>query len=116
MDKIIEINGIALPAPVQYDVEIIDLSKSTQNTYGDLYIEVVNTKRKIYLDITMLSSDEQSQVLKLISKSPFSVKYQDPQDGIKTGEFYTGNRKSVGWMFIKGKMEWKGLAFNLIET
>lgn len=115
MDKIIKINGVTLPAPTKYDVGIMDISKATRNTLGDMNIEIIATKRKIELDLSMLDSNELSRVLRLISAPPFTVEYQDPQEGTKTGMFYSGDRKASGLGFAKGKMEWKGLTFNIIE-
>lgn len=116
VDKQIEINGVTLPSIVKYDVGIMDIVKATRNTLGDMNIEVIATKRKIELDLTRLSSDEISQVLNLVSTPPFSVKYQDPKDnGLRTGMFYSGDRKIAGLMLYKGKMEWKNLVFNIIE-
>lgn len=116
MDKVIEIKGISLSSIVKYDVGIMDVSKATRNTLGDAYIEVINTKRKIELDLTGLSPDEISLVLNLVSRPPFLVKYQDPQDnGLRTGMFYSGDRRIPGRRFYDGKMEWKSLTFNIIE-
>jgi len=116
VDKIIKISGITLPAPTKYDVGIMDISKATRNTLGNMNIEVIATKRKIELDLSMLDSNEVSQVLRLVSSTPFSVDYQDPQDNaMRTGMFYTGDRKTSGLSFVKGKMEWKSLTFNIIE-
>lgn len=116
MDKIIKVNGVTLPAPTKYDVGIMDIIKATRNTLGDMTIEVIATKRKIELDLSMLNSFEVSQVLKLVSAPPFSVEYRDPQDNsMRTGMFYSGDRKSSGLNFTNGKMEWKSLTFNIIE-
>lgn len=115
MDKIIKINGIALPAPTKYDVGIQNIVKGGRVTTGEMVFDIIAVKRKIELDLTMLTSDEIKQVLNLVSSAYFEVEYQDPQEGVKIGEFYSGDRKTTGLMYVNGRMEWKGLAFNVIE-
>lgn len=115
MDKIIKINGVTLPAPTKYDVGIQNIVKGGRVTTGEMVFDIIAVKRKIELDLSMLSPEEVSQVLKLVSSAYFNVEYQDPQDGDMTGEFYAGDRKATGLMYSQGKMQWKGLTFNIIE-
>ena len=114
--SIIKINGITLPALTKYDVGIQNIVKGGRVTSGDTVIDIIAIKRKIELDLTMLNSKEVSQVLKLVAPTYFEVEYQDPEDdGIRKGTFYSGDRKATGLMYKNGKMEWKGLTFNIIE-
>lgn len=112
----LKIDGVEMPAPVKYDVGIMDLSKAERNALGDMVIDRIATKRKIELDLKMLSPEEVSKVLRAVSPVFFEVEYFDPQENsVQTRTFYSGDRNITGLSFSKGKMMWNGLAFNIIE-
>ena len=46
----IKINGVAMPAPSEYSVSIMDISKAERNAAGTMIIERIATKRKIELN------------------------------------------------------------------
>ncbi|WP_352420727.1 DUF6711 family protein [Proteiniborus sp.] len=112
----LKIDGVEMPAPVKYDVGIMDLSKAERNALGDMVIDRIATKRKIELDLTGLSNEEISKVLKAVSPVFFEVEYFDPQENrLQTGTFYSGDRNAKGLRYEQGKLLWKGLSFNIIE-
>lgn len=112
----LKIDGVEMPAPVKYDVGIMDISKAERNAQGDMVIDRIATKRKIELDLTGLSNEEISKVLRAVSPVFFEVEYFDPEEnGLRTGTFYSGDRNTTGLRYEQGKLLWKGLAFNIIE-
>lgn len=112
----IKINGVDIPAPTDFQVGIMDISKAERNAKGEMIIERIATKRKLELAFKNLPKDESSKLLKLVSSVFFEVEYIDPQDnGFKTGTFYCGDRTSGMMGFLNGQPYWKDVKFNLIE-
>ncbi|WP_142414385.1 DUF6711 family protein [Hathewaya massiliensis] len=112
----ISINGVELPAPTDFQVGIMDISKAERNARGSMIIERIATKRKLELALKNLSKEEVSKILKLVSPVFFNVTYVDPQDNsTRTGVFYCGDR-NIGMLgFINGQIYYKDVKFNLIE-
>lgn len=111
----ISINGTPLPSPTQYDVSIQDLSKGERNVNGLLLLERIATKRKIDLSWKMLTQAQFSLILNLVSDVFFSVAYQDPQDGSRTGTFYCGDRKAPAMNYVNGIVQYREVGFSIIE-
>lgn len=112
----LKIDGAVMPAPIEYTVSIQDISKGGRTADATMHIERIATKRKIELNLKMLSPEEVSRVLKAIKPVMFEVEYIDPEEnGPKVGIFYSGDRTVKGLKFVRGKMEWDTLGFNLIE-
>ena len=112
----IKVNGVELPAPTDFQVGIMDISKAERNARGDMIIERIATKRKLELSWKNLSRDEISNLLRFVSPVFFNVEYIDPQtNGSRTGTFYCGDRNSGMLGFINGQPYWKDVKFNLIE-
>ena len=112
----IAVNGTELPAPTTYTPGIQDISKASRNAAGTMIIERVTTKRKISLSWNVLSGDDTSTILTLVSSVSFSVEYLDPQtNAFQTGIFYCGDRTVDGIVYSNGKMTYKNLKFDIIE-
>ncbi|MBU3226810.1 DUF6711 family protein [Clostridium algidicarnis] len=112
----ISINGAELPAPTDFQVGIMDISKAERNANGEMIIERIATKRKLELTWKNLSKEETSKLLKSVSPIFFNTTYIDPQDNSeKTGTFYCGDRTNGMLGFINGEPYWKSIKFNLIE-
>lgn len=112
----IKINNTELPAPVEYQVGIMDLSKAERNANGLMIIERIATKRKIELSWLYLERSELAALLNLVSPVFFMVEYLDPQtNNKKSGTFYVGDRTCGALDYINGKIRWKDLKMNLIE-
>ena len=112
----IKINGVAIPAPTDFQVGIQDLSKAERNARGTMIIERIATKIKIEFEWIYLTKAEYQQLLNLVSPVFFTVEYPDPRTGSqRTGTFYVGDRTIGGLDFSKGEMRWKDCKFNVIE-
>lgn len=112
----LKINGVDIPAPSDYIVDIMDISKAERNAAGVMVIDRIATKRKIQLSWKYLTREKLSQILKLVSPVFFNVEYIDPQDnGRKTGMFYCGDRTAAALDYKNGVIRYKDVKFNLIE-
>lgn len=109
----LKLNGVAVAAPLPYNVIINDLdAESGRNARGDMIRDRIGVKRSIPLEWGILTRQEAAQILNAVSGVFFQVEYDDPQLGITTKTFYVGNRDSP--KIIDGSF-YKGLAFNVIE-
>lgn len=112
----IKINGVVLPAPSEFQVNIMDLSKAERNARGTIIIERIATKRKIELEWSYLNKDDLSMVLNLVNSVFFTVDYIDPQtNGWRKGTFYVGDRSVGALDYRNGVIRYKDIKFNLIE-
>jgi hypothetical protein len=113
---LVSIDGVALPTPSAFSVGIQDISRAERNASGNMIIERVTTKRKLFFTYSFLYEKEASEVLNMVSPTFFNVSYVDPQDKTtKTGSFYCGDR-NIGMVdYIDGVPRYKDLTFNLIE-
>lgn len=113
---IIWINGVEMITPTDLQVGIFDISKAERNSLGDMIIERVNTKRKLFLTYSFLTEDQAATILRQIAPTFYNVTYIDPQlKTTETGSFYCGDR-NIGWVdYQNGVPRYRDLTFNLIE-
>lgn len=113
---LINIGGVDLPTPTDFEVGIMDISKAERNANGTMIIERVTTKRKLALKYSYLTASELASVLNLVAPTFFNVTYLDPQtNSNRTASFYCGDR-SVGMIdFIDSVPRYKDVSFDLIE-
>jgi hypothetical protein len=112
----IKINGVEIPTPSDYQVDIMDLSKAERNARGTMIIERITTKRKLELTWKYLSKEDLSNLLSKLTSVFFTVTYIDPQTGgTISGTFYVGDRSAGAMDYIKGNIRWKDIKFSLIE-
>ena len=85
----------------QYDVELIDLSATSQrNMKGKMKVKVVASKYKIILTLPPMMKDEFVNIFQYINNQvEHQVEFFDPFSGqMKTIETYRGDRKaSIKW-------------------
>lgn len=113
---IISVNGVELPAPSEYDVGIMDLSKAERNARGTMIIERIATKRKIEIGWSYLKGSDYSKILNLVNPVWFTVRFFDPKDnGMRSGTFYVGDRQAPMIKFKNGKAEWENIKMSFIE-
>lgn len=113
---LISINGVALPAPSELQVGIMDISKAERNARGLMIIERVATKRKLFITYNFLTSWDAGVVLKAIAPAYYNVSYFDPQERkMKSGSFYCGDRQIDILDYYDDVPRYKELSFDLIE-
>lgn len=112
----IKFNGVDIAAPDSYSVAIQDINggESQRSASGLMIKDIVAVKRKIELNWTAISDSDTQKILQLASNNFFNVTYTDPQEGVVTKTFYSGDRTTTGITFKEGKIYW-GLKFNIIE-
>ena len=111
------VNGVAMPTPKSFTVNIVDLDDgSDRNANGKLIRDRIGTKRKLEIEYQPLDPNKISLILKAISPVFVEVEFPDPQEGrFITKTMYAGDKSSPMYSIIKGKPKWSGLKFNLIE-
>lgn len=113
---LVSIEGVDLPTPTEFQVDIMDISKAERNANGNMIIERITTKRKLNFTYTYVTPDDLGLILRKIAPTYYNVTYLDPQTGsYKTGSFYCGDRNIGVLDYINQKPRYKDFAFNLIE-
>lgn len=114
--SLININGVDIPTPSDYQVGIQDITKAERNANGSMIMERIATKRKIELSWKSLDRSSLSIILNAVSGVFFTVTYMDPKDNaVRTGTFYAGDKTCPMFSFINGIPKYKDVKFNLIE-
>lgn len=113
---LVSIAGVALPTPAEFQIGYMDISKAERNANGNMIIERIATKRKLFLTYAYLTTSELSLILQKISPAYYNVSFLDAlTNSFKTGSFYCGDR-NVGMVdYINGVARYKEFTFNLIE-
>jgi hypothetical protein len=113
---LVSIGGVALPTPTEFQVGIMDISKAERNANGNMIIERIATKRKLFLTYSYLTSSELALILQKTAPAYYNVTYVDPQtNSVKTGSFYAGDRTAGMVDYINGVPRYKDFTVNLIE-
>lgn len=111
----IKINGVQIKEPTKLKVSRYNLTKSGRVSSGRMTMELVDKKRKLFLEYEVISGADMKQILDLIDgTSMFFTVQWDEYDGTKTATMYVGEipleyfRKDKGWY-------WKNANFDFIE-
>jgi hypothetical protein len=116
MASTFNINGVAVAAPKDFKVSIMDLDSedAKRNANGTLMRDRVAVKRKIECSWGPLSNSEIKDILVAVSNTSVSVNFPDPLvGGQNTLNMYVGDRVAAALDFNIGK--WLGLSFSLTE-
>lgn len=114
---LITIGATAIPAPSDFSVGVMDISKAERTSNGKMIIERIATKRKLELSWTYLSRTDLATVLAAVSGVTFSVTYMDPvTNANRTATFYCGDRSAGMIDFVNSVPRYKDVKFNLIEV
>lgn len=113
----LKINGVQIPTPQSFSVEISDLDgESNRNAKGELVRDRIAVKRKLECAWPPLTNQQISTLLTAVSSVFFDVTYPDPQTGTNiTKTFYVGDRKSAVLRIKNGVPIWEGLEMNFVE-
>ena len=115
---ILKINGVVIPDPSEFSVDIMDIddNTTTRNTKGDLIRNRIAVKRKLKCQWPPCGNTEMSIILKAVKDVFFTVEYPDPMEGTRlTKTFYVGDRQMPVYSVINGEVLWEGLSMNFIE-
>jgi hypothetical protein len=112
----IQVSGVAIATPADFQVMIADISKAQRNAQGNMIIERINTKRTLSLSYNFLTQDDCAKILQAVAPVSFSVTYPDPQTGVnRTSNFYCGDRNLGIIDFLGGAPRYKDVKFTLVE-
>lgn len=97
---------------VGYETLVSD--SSGRNAAGDTVIDIINTKRKVYVTTRHMWADEMKGFLSEVRKFTVKVQYLDPVTGnIETADTYTGTPEPE---YYNAKLGiYKPLSINFIE-
>lgn len=114
---ILKINGVAIPDPSKFSVDIMDIDdETTRNAKGDLIRNRIAVKRKLKCQWPPCGNTEMSIILKAVKDVFFTVEYPDPMEGTRlTKTFYVGDRQMPIYSVIDGEVLWEDLSMNFIE-
>ena len=112
---IIKINGVRIKTPTSYKISRYNLTKSGRVASGDMTMELVAKKRKLFLTYEVLSGEELQHILDLIDGDAlfFTVSYTE-NNQTKSMTAYVGEIPTD--LYRPGsKWYWNNVSFNLIE-
>ena len=113
----LRINGILMPAPKTYNVNIGDLDsdKTKRNLKGYMHRDRIRVLRKLECEWGLLTNAEVITILREVIKTEFTVTHPDPYTGGQnTLSMYSSDKKIPKQYFNSGL--WQGLSFNLTEN
>lgn len=91
---IFKINGVNfsdLVSGLKVGYETLVSDNSGRNAAGDTVLDVINTKRKIYVTLRHTFADEMKDFLEEVAKFQVKVEYLDPKTGdMQEANTYTG--------------------------
>lgn len=116
----LKIDGVDMPSPLPYEVEINSLDgEAGRNNNGLLIRDFVDDKLSVPLQWGVLTKAEASQILSAINPKKGHVFFQatvlTAEDGEYTGTFYAGARKQPIALISSSGTLYKGVSFNIIE-
>lgn len=118
MSNQIQFNGVAIVAPIVFEVNLRDLDSDKTNRNANGYMirdRLRGAMRALHFEWGPLDSSDIKTILQAVSPAGISVYYPDPMDGgWETRTVYVGDRVTKAlYDFDSGK--WTGLAFDLTE-
>lgn len=99
---------------VGYETLVSD--NSGRNANGDTVIDVVNTKRKVYVTFRHMTNIEMSSLLAAIQSYVMDISYLDPVTGaLNTINVYTGTPEPEYYTVQRSLTIFKPMNLNFIE-
>lgn len=114
---ILQINGVdfsGLVSGLKVGYETLVSDSSGRNANGDMAIDVINMKRKIYVTLRHTTYAEMQRFLAAINGYTVTVSYLDPRNNsMQSASTYTGTPEPE--YFNASKQIFKPLSINFIE-
>lgn len=112
----IKIAGADIPSPTEITPSMYDITEGERDSTGTMHIDLIATKYKLQLKWGVLTKEEMSTLLNLMSSINFSVTFDDPlSESPKTINVYKGDRSMPVLTYVDGEPYYNGFAVNLIE-
>ena len=117
---VLTISGVAVPCPssMSWELETWDSDSSRSAITGEMCRTVICHKQKLEVEwnCANLSTEQISQILKLLLQDFFTVKFFSPLEGKEvTLTMYVGNRNIDFYRVIDGVPQYLTMSFSLIE-
>jgi hypothetical protein len=113
------INGVdfsQLVSGLKVGYETLVSENSGRNANGDTVIDIVNTKRKVYVTFRHTTDAEMKSVLNAISDFVVSIDFRNPQTGaLMSITTYTGTPEPEYYTIQNGFVVYKPMSLNFIE-
>lgn len=99
---------------VGYETLVSD--NSGRNAAGDTVIDVVNEKKKVYIQFRHMTGDEMNSLLNAVQSYVVSVSFLDPRTNtLTTIKAYTGTPEPEYYTIQPGHTIYKPMSLNFIE-
>lgn len=114
--KINNIDFSGLVSGLKVGYETLVSSDSGRNANGDTVIDVVNTKRKVYITFRHTTNDEMQELLDAVSGYVVNVSFLNPKTkDITTIQAYIGTPEPEYYTIQKDLIIYKPMSLNFIE-
>jgi hypothetical protein len=105
----------SLVSGLKVGYETLVSEDSGRNANGDTVIDVVNSKRKVYVTLRHTTHAEMQDFLAAIEGYVVEIAYSDPKtNSLKTATVYTGTPEPE-YYTISSKTVFKPLSLNFVE-
>jgi hypothetical protein len=112
-----DFSGLVSGLKVGY--ETLVSNSSGRNANGDTVLDIINTKRKIYVTLKHTFADDMRRFLAAIKDYQVEITYLDPRDNtLQTASVYTGTPEPEYYCINKydaNKSIYKPMSLNFIE-
>jgi hypothetical protein len=110
----VDYSGLVSGLKVGYETLVSD--NSGRNANGDTVIDVVNTKRKVYITFRHTTNTEMQELLGAISDYVVNISFLNPQTkAISTMQAYTGTPEPEYYTIQNELVIYKPMNINFIE-
>ena len=99
---------------VGYETLVSD--ESGRNAKGNMVLDIVNKKRKVYVGLRYTTADEMAAFLTAVKNYQVSISYLDPQTkALETCSVYIGTPEPEYFTIQDGRVLCKPMNLNFIE-
>lgn len=114
--KINNIDFSHLVSGLKIGYETLVSESSGRNANGDTVIDIVNTKRKVYVTLRHTTDDEMSEFLTAIKDYVVETSFRNPTTGaLYTITAYTGTPEPEYYTIQSDMVIYKPMSLNFIE-
>lgn len=110
-----DISNLISGLKIGYETLVND-ETSGRNANGDMMVDIINKKTKLYLTLPYLFEEDMTKFLTLIQNYVINVEYRDPiTHNLKTIKCYTGTPEPEYYCILDNKIIYKPMNINFIQ-
>lgn len=114
---LIKINGTDIPAGATLEISTYDLDGNAErNAAGRMIRDRIAIKHGVTISYTVISQEELSGFLSMISPVTVNITYMDPLDDIVTRTMYVGDRKASLIRWDDRQKVWRDISYEFVEV